>query len=123
MKINFKKTRKEISLKTSHFHYIKDKFFFRTIKLKAPYTFLTLIKSVCPSCVNDDAHELTFWLLWFNSTLNPILYPFLHVKFRKAFLRILHSIFFCFEFKKTVYKATGAATKSRRTFGVDPSHI
>jgi histamine receptor H3 len=68
--------------------------------LKAPYTFLTLIQSVCPTCVNEHAYEFTFWLLWFNSTLNPILYPFLHVKFRKAFLKIIHNLLFCFKFER-----------------------
>lgn len=58
----------------------------------APYTILTLIKSVCKTCIDDMHYELAFWLLWFNSTLNPILYPFLHVKFRKAFLKIFAKV-------------------------------
>ena len=62
---------------------------------KAPYTFLTLIKAVCPTCVDDNVYELAFWLLWVNSTLNPILYPFLHIKFRLAFIRILKCICCC----------------------------
>ena len=47
---------------------------------------------MCNECVNNYVFELSFWLLWFNSTLNPIMYPFLHVKFRKAFLRIFAGI-------------------------------
>nr|QVK45756.1 G protein-coupled receptor [Proales similis] len=61
----------------------------------APYTLLTLIKSVCATCVNENVYELSFWLLWFNSTVNPILYSLLHVKFRHAFLRILNFLFCC----------------------------
>ncbi len=60
--------------------------------LKAPYTILTLIKPVYPEFVNDILYEFTFWLLWFNSTLNPIIYPFLHIDFRNAFKKIF-SIF------------------------------
>ena len=57
-----------------------------------PYTFLTLIRALCKQpdeCVSGLIYEITFWLLWFNSTINPLLYSFLHVKFRKAFYRIL----------------------------------
>ena len=57
-----------------------------------PYTFLTLIRALCKQpdkCISALIYELTFWLLWFNSTINPLLYSFLHVKFRKAFYRIL----------------------------------
>ncbi len=85
-------------------------YFFLIIFFKAPYTFLTLIKSVCSTCVNDDIYEFTFWLLWFNSTLNPILYPFLHVKFRKAFLKIIQHILFCFKFQNpNKYRPTNSA--------------
>ncbi|CAF0811817.1 unnamed protein product [Rotaria sp. Silwood1] len=57
-----------------------------------PYTFLTLIRSLCKQpdkCISVLIYEITFWLLWLNSTINPFLYSFLHVKFRKAFYRIL----------------------------------
>ena len=57
-----------------------------------PYTFLTLIRALCKyqdRCVSPIVYEITFWLLWFNSTINPLLYSFLHVKFRKAFYEIL----------------------------------
>lgn len=57
-----------------------------------PYTFLTLIRALCKEpdkCIPAVLYEITFWLLWLNSTINPLLYSFLHVKFRKAFYRIL----------------------------------
>lgn len=57
-----------------------------------PYTFLTLIRALCKQpdkCISALIYEITFWLLWLNSTINPFLYSFLHVKFRKAFYRIL----------------------------------
>ncbi|CAF1211814.1 unnamed protein product [Adineta ricciae] len=57
-----------------------------------PYTFLTLIRALCKNpdkCISAFIYEITFWLLWLNSTINPLLYSFLHVKFREAFYRIL----------------------------------
>ena len=57
-----------------------------------PYTLLTLIRALCKypdQCISAVMYEITFWLLWLNSTINPLLYSFLHVKFRKAFYRIL----------------------------------
>jgi hypothetical protein len=57
-----------------------------------PYTLLTLIHALCKqgdNCVSSLIYEITFWLLWLNSTINPLLYSFLHVKFRQAYYRIL----------------------------------
>ena len=61
-----------------------------------PYTFLTLIRALCKEdqCISSIVYEITFWLLWLNSTINPLLYSFLHVKFRKAFYRIYFVSFF-----------------------------
>ncbi|XP_071594791.1 histamine H4 receptor [Heliangelus exortis] len=56
----------------------------------APYTFLMIIRGACQgACVQDSLYEITFWLLWINSSLNPFLYPLCHVKFRMAFMKIL----------------------------------
>ncbi len=57
-----------------------------------PYTLLSLIRALCKQpdkCVSRFIYEIAFWLLWLNSTINPLLYSFLHVKFREAFYRIL----------------------------------
>jgi len=57
-----------------------------------PYTLLTLIRALCTQsdkCISELMYEITFWLLWLNSTINPLLYSCLHVKFRKAFYQIL----------------------------------
>jgi histamine receptor H3 len=56
-----------------------------------PYTLLTLIQALCKQdqCISSVIYEITFWLLWLNSTINPLLYSFLHVKFRRAYYRIL----------------------------------
>ncbi|CAF0823387.1 unnamed protein product [Brachionus calyciflorus] len=84
----------------------------------APYTFLTLIKAVWPSIINDHVYEFSFWLLWFNSTLNPILYPFLHVKFRKAFCKILQYILFCFNINKKKGYTLPNNYKSKKSFNL-----
>ncbi|CAF0954175.1 unnamed protein product [Rotaria magnacalcarata] len=57
-----------------------------------PYTLLTLVRALRKQpdkYISEFIYEVTFWLLWLNSTINPFLYSFLHVKFRKAFYRIL----------------------------------
>uniref|UniRef100_A0A8C6ZWH3 Histamine H3 receptor n=1 Tax=Nothoprocta perdicaria TaxID=30464 RepID=A0A8C6ZWH3_NOTPE len=56
----------------------------------APYTLLMIIRGACQgTCVHNSLYEITFWLLWLNSSLNPFLYPLCHVKFRMAFTKIL----------------------------------
>ncbi|XP_026699046.1 histamine H3 receptor-like isoform X2 [Athene cunicularia] len=56
----------------------------------APYTLLMIIRGACQgTCVHNSWYEITFWLLWLNSSLNPFLYPLCHVKFRMAFMKIL----------------------------------
>ncbi|KAL3868888.1 hypothetical protein ACJMK2_041644 [Sinanodonta woodiana] len=53
-----------------------------------PYEIAALIRSVCFDCVGDVEFEITFWLLWINSTINPFLYPFLHSRYRRAFNKL-----------------------------------
>nr|XP_009479893.1 PREDICTED: histamine H3 receptor-like [Pelecanus crispus] len=56
----------------------------------APYTLLMIIRGACQGkCIHNSLYEITFWLLWLNSSLNPFLYPLCHVKFRMAFMKIL----------------------------------
>ncbi|KAM6141963.1 histamine H3 receptor-like [Phoenicopterus ruber ruber] len=56
----------------------------------APYTLLMIIRGACQgTCVHNSLYEITFWLLWLNSSLNPFLYSLCHVKFRMAFMKIL----------------------------------
>ncbi|KFU96549.1 Histamine H3 receptor, partial [Chaetura pelagica] len=45
----------------------------------APYTLLMIIRGACQgTCVHISLYEITFWLLWINSSLNPFLYPLCH---------------------------------------------
>uniref|UniRef100_G1ND41 Histamine H3 receptor n=1 Tax=Meleagris gallopavo TaxID=9103 RepID=G1ND41_MELGA len=56
----------------------------------APYTLLMIIRGACQGkCVHPILYQITFWLLWINSSLNPFLYPLCHDKFRMAFMKIL----------------------------------
>ncbi|XP_061593073.1 histamine H3 receptor [Cololabis saira] len=56
----------------------------------APYTLLMIIRAVCSGeCVADYWYEITFWLLWLNSAINPFLYPLCHSSFRRSFTKIL----------------------------------
>ncbi|XP_063182806.1 histamine H3 receptor-like [Chroicocephalus ridibundus] len=56
----------------------------------APYTLLMIIRGACKGkCIHNSWYEITFWLLWINSSLNPFLYPLCHMRFRMAFMKIL----------------------------------
>uniref|UniRef100_A0A672H304 Histamine H3 receptor-like n=1 Tax=Salarias fasciatus TaxID=181472 RepID=A0A672H304_SALFA len=56
----------------------------------APYTLLMIIRAACSGkCVSKYWYEVTFWLLWLNSAINPFLYPLCHSSFRRAFSKIL----------------------------------
>lgn len=56
----------------------------------APYTLLMIIRAACSgTCVPNYWYEITFWLLWLNSAINPFLYPLCHSSFRRAFSKIL----------------------------------
>ncbi|XP_029467716.1 histamine H3 receptor [Rhinatrema bivittatum] len=56
----------------------------------APYTLLMIIRAACRGrCVPDYWYEASFWLLWVNSAVNPILYPLCHYSFKRAFRRLL----------------------------------
>lgn len=56
----------------------------------APYTLLMIIRAACSgTCVADYWYDITFWLLWLNSAINPVLYPLCHSSFRRAFAKIL----------------------------------
>ncbi|XP_074940983.1 histamine H3 receptor-like [Phalacrocorax aristotelis] len=56
----------------------------------APYSLLMIIRGVCQGkCIHSSLYEITFWLLWLNSSVNPFLYPVCHMRFRMAFMKIL----------------------------------
>jgi hypothetical protein len=37
---------------------------------------------------NGQVYSAAFWLLWLNSTVNPILYPFIQPRFREAYRKL-----------------------------------
>uniref|UniRef100_A0A8C8R5I8 Histamine H3 receptor n=1 Tax=Pelusios castaneus TaxID=367368 RepID=A0A8C8R5I8_9SAUR len=56
----------------------------------APYTLLMIIRAACHGqCIHHSLYETSFWLLWLNSAINPVLYPLCHMSFRKAFIKLL----------------------------------
>ncbi|TRY56694.1 hypothetical protein DNTS_012967 [Danionella cerebrum] len=56
----------------------------------APYTLLMIIRAACHGqCVQHYLYEISFWLLWINSSINPVLYPLCHSSFRRAFNKLL----------------------------------
>ncbi|XP_067856961.1 histamine H3 receptor-like [Heptranchias perlo] len=58
----------------------------------APYTLLMIIRAVCHGhCISHYWYEASFWFLWINSAINPVLYPLCHKSFKKAFMKLLCS--------------------------------
>ncbi|XP_073406907.1 histamine H3 receptor-like [Dendrobates tinctorius] len=56
----------------------------------APYSLLMTIRAACHDyCIASYWYEITFWLLWINSSINPILYPLCHSSFRSAFIKVI----------------------------------
>ena len=41
---------------------------------------------------NGQVYSVAFWLLWLNSTVNPVVYPFIQPKFRDAYRRIFRRL-------------------------------
>ena len=54
-----------------------------------PYFIVFLVVAVCPTCIGHSLNNITLWLGYINSTLNPVLYPLCNVKFRRAFAKML----------------------------------
>ncbi|XP_060598110.1 histamine H3 receptor-like [Ruditapes philippinarum] len=55
----------------------------------APYSITTMVISFCGDCVNTSLYEFFNWLLWMKSAVNPFLYAFNSLRYRKAFLKYL----------------------------------
>lgn len=57
----------------------------------APYCLFTFVLSITGSKEHPWTvlYDITFWLQWCNSFINPFLYPLCHKRFQKAFLKIL----------------------------------
>ncbi|OCT76717.1 hypothetical protein XELAEV_18031918mg [Xenopus laevis] len=57
----------------------------------APYSLLMTIRAAChDNCIASYWYDVTFWLLWVNSSINPFLYPLCHESFRKAFAKVMY---------------------------------
>ncbi|KAJ8259858.1 hypothetical protein GJAV_G00174280 [Gymnothorax javanicus] len=55
-----------------------------------PYFVTFTVMAVCKTCVHHNLHMFTIWLGYFNSALNPFIYPLCNDNFKRIFKRILH---------------------------------
>ncbi|MEE6464172.1 hypothetical protein FKM82_006205 [Ascaphus truei] len=56
----------------------------------APYTFLTIIREAFTGMsISPVVYDITCWLFFFNSSINPFLYPLCHPAFKKTLMRML----------------------------------
>ncbi|CAF1329671.1 unnamed protein product [Rotaria sordida] len=62
---------------------------------------------ICAISITADVNisgiifEISFWLLWLNSTCNPFLYPFIQIKYRRAYLKLYQSCLKYFTFSRS----------------------
>ena len=57
-----------------------------------PWHILSLIIGFCPNpggCVEPVLYDISYWLCYLNSPINPLCYAFANQQFKKAFIRIL----------------------------------
>ena len=54
-----------------------------------PFHFVFDVSAIWPTAVPESLYTATFWLTYFNSTLNPFLYAFSNKEFRDAFRKVI----------------------------------
>ena len=54
-----------------------------------PYFTLFMVVAYCGTCVNQTVFTTSIWFGYFNSALNPFLYPMCNANFKRAFKRML----------------------------------
>ncbi|KAM3929181.1 histamine H3 receptor-like [Leptodactylus fuscus] len=63
----------------------------------APYTLLQTMRAAChDNCVETYWNQVTSWLLWINSSVNPVIYPLCHKSFRDALVKMAQKCKFTF---------------------------
>ncbi|KAE8598616.1 hypothetical protein XENTR_v10016876, partial [Xenopus tropicalis] len=56
----------------------------------APYSLITIIKEgFCAWCISQILYDVTCWLFFLNSLINPFLYPLCHPAFKKTLMQLL----------------------------------
>jgi hypothetical protein len=55
-----------------------------------PYVICSTISTAGVN-ISPIIFEISFWLLWLNSTFNPFLYPFIQIKYRRAYYTLFQS--------------------------------
>eukprot|EP00058_Branchiostoma_floridae_P024619 XP_002610109.1 hypothetical protein BRAFLDRAFT_89856 [Branchiostoma floridae] len=54
-----------------------------------PFITMYLVTGACPACISSTAYNVSYWMAYINSGLNPIVYSLLSPEFRKAFKKVL----------------------------------
>ncbi len=56
-----------------------------------PWHILSMIIGFCPTatCVADVLYDISYWLCYLNSPINPLCYAFANQQFKKTFIRIM----------------------------------
>lgn len=54
-----------------------------------PWHILSMIMGFCPDCVWEVLYDVSYWLCYLNSPINPFCYAFANQQFKKTFVRIV----------------------------------
>nr|ANO39025.1 GCR050 [Schmidtea mediterranea] len=54
-----------------------------------PFFIINCVKSICQECISDLYFNIATWLGYFNSCLNPIIYPLFNTDFRNAYKKLI----------------------------------
>jgi hypothetical protein len=65
-----------------------------------PYV-ICAIATTAGANISSIIFEISFWLLWLNSTCNPFLYPFIQMKYRRAYAKLFQSCTKYFTFSRS----------------------
>lgn len=76
--------------------------FFFSFSIHCRYVITSLCGDACPC--PDVLVAVLFWIGYFNSTLNPLIYAYFNRDFREAFKNTLECVFLCWG-SKTPYSA------------------
>ncbi|XP_050415635.1 histamine H3 receptor [Patella vulgata] len=65
-----------------------------------PFSIANILIAFCNDCVNFHLYEITTYLLWLKSSINPLLYAFNSVRFRNNFAQLISCMCPCYRAKR-----------------------
>ena len=87
-----------------------------------PFFTANIIVAFCEHCVPNSVYHVVTWLGYFNSSLNPVIYPIFNQDFRRSFSRLLAPLFVCSSNSRVNGIVSGGGGGGRRGISSVPPH-